>query len=126
VDEVQVLQVDLLNLRKRANTLNSPSTFSEYAKVKREITKKTEQLKQLMGNQQTNKVSILQIILRFVLRAVSTLIVVYIWWSQPIIALERDYLWPIGSYIYSSSAPYTIGALRWVVIVNIALAQLFE
>jgi hypothetical protein len=51
VDEVQVLQVDLLNLRKRANTLNSPSTFSEYAKVKREITKKTEQLKQLMGTQ---------------------------------------------------------------------------
>ncbi len=49
VDEVQVLQADLLNLRKRANTLNSPSTFSEYAKVKREITKKTEQLKQLMG-----------------------------------------------------------------------------
>lgn len=54
------------------------------------------------------------------------MIVVYIWWSQPIIAFERDYLWPIGSYIYSSSAPYTIGALRWVVIVNIALAQLFE
>lgn len=49
MDEVQVLQVDLLNLRKRANTLNTPSTFSEYAKVKREITKKTEQLKQLMG-----------------------------------------------------------------------------
>jgi len=102
-------------------------TFVEGAKVQREINKKQIDLDLLLANQRSSRIfSIIENIRRSIM-VIVPLVVVWVWWSTPIIKFERDYFYPASKLLsFPGHDLNCIGIVAWVTICSIISSQLIS
>jgi hypothetical protein len=105
--EEQTLKHDISRLSKAALKLNSPSTFVQYSKVKREIDAKVKRIEAIQAHRKQSRIVTYSQSACFFLKYCLPLAPILLWWNTPVFAF------PIGN-----AEPVIVGVVWWTIICN--------
>mmetsp|Transcript_20950 Transcript_20950/g.53049 ORF Transcript_20950/g.53049 Transcript_20950/m.53049 type:complete len:163 (-) Transcript_20950:281-769(-) len=115
--EEKKLKAELLDLARKSNTLNTPSTFSKFALCQRQMNQKKEKLQDLQSKK--SNLSIPYLGLTFLSRLFLPILQLYFFSGKVMFSLSADLgvWWPVSSLLaFPGWKEGEVGILAWTLI----------
>jgi len=107
------LKHDIIRLNDAAKRLNSPDTFVQYAKVKREIDAKAKRLGAIQDERKKSRIITWSQSAAFFVKYFLPLVPIAVWWNTPIFLLPTQ-----------TGLPTEISVTWWTLLCNVVSYRL--